>query len=172
MHPLVSLAARDTFGSAWAVVCGDAEGSAWARKIATATGMRVATPKALDRVRYHAAAALMANGAAALAAAACELLQGAGLDDGHRLLGPLLRSVADNVEHSGLPAALTGPVRRGDVDTVRAHLEAIATVHPNLTYLYVASARAQLTMAQQLNEAAPENFHEIARALDKHDPNG
>ena len=68
MHPLVSLAARDTFGSAWAVVCGDAEGSAWARKIATATGMRVATPKALDRVRYHAAAALMANGAAALAA--------------------------------------------------------------------------------------------------------
>ena len=38
------------------------------------------------------------------------------------MLGPLLRSVADNVETLGFPDALTGPVRRGDAAGVEKHL--------------------------------------------------
>ena len=70
----------------------------------------------LDEVGYHAAAGLVANGAAALAAVGVELLVVSGVPrkEAPKMLGPLLRSVAENVEALGFPDALTGPIRRGD----------------------------------------------------------
>ena len=76
-----------------------------------------------DDPAYHAAAALAANGAAALAFASVSLLERLGFDKraAEQAIGGLLGSVGENVQDLGVPEALTGPVARGDVSTVARH---------------------------------------------------
>ena len=66
-----------------------------------------------DPIAYHAAAGLVANGAAALAAIGVELLAVAGVprQDAPLMLGPLLRSVAGERRGAGFP--MRSPVRSG-----------------------------------------------------------
>ncbi|MCX0277245.1 DUF2520 domain-containing protein [Nocardia zapadnayensis] len=78
-----------------------------------------------DRPLYHAAIAHASNHTVAVVGQALEVLAGLGVDDAPRVLASLLRASVDNTLQSG-PGALTGPVSRGDVDTVRAHLEALS----------------------------------------------
>jgi len=90
-------------------VDGDPRAVRVASRVARLLGMRPRHLPNLDKVAYHAAAGMVANGAAALAAAGTELLVRASVTPkvAAEMLGPLLRSVADNVERLGLPAALT-----------------------------------------------------------------
>ncbi len=77
------------------------------------------------------------------------------------MLGPLLRSVADNVERLSLPVALTGPVRRGDAKAVERPLAVIQSRSPDLVPLYRALVAAQLPLARELAEADPRAFDAI-----------
>ncbi|MGZ3451247.1 MAG: DUF2520 domain-containing protein [Polyangiales bacterium] len=170
MHPMISFAdpARPpTLRGGHAHVSGDPEAEQRARKLCRAIGMIPRTFANLDRVAYHASAGLVANGAAALAAAGAELLRRAGATESAipAMLGPLLRSVAENVERMGLPDALTGPVRRGDAAGVQKHLATLKTKAPELIPLYVATAQAQLPLARALGDAPPEAFDAVAAAL-------
>jgi predicted short-subunit dehydrogenase-like oxidoreductase (DUF2520 family) len=119
----------------------------------------------VDVALYHAAAGLLANGSAALAALAADLLRNAGAPepDVARALGPLLRSVGHNVEHLGLPFALTGPVRRGDVAMVARHLEAIERASPETKGAYVAVGTAQVSLARAIGDAKGADLESIAR---------
>jgi predicted short-subunit dehydrogenase-like oxidoreductase (DUF2520 family) len=170
MHPMISFAdpARPpSLVRGHAHVAGDPEAEKRARKLCRAIGMIPRTFADLDRVAYHASAGLVANGAAALAAAGAELLRRAGAtpDQIPAMLGPLLRSVAENVERMGLPAALTGPVRRGDAASVKKHLETLKLKAPELVPLYVATAEAQLPLARALGDAPADAFDAVAAAL-------
>jgi predicted short-subunit dehydrogenase-like oxidoreductase (DUF2520 family) len=77
------------------------------------------------------------------------------------MLGPLLRSVADNVESLGFPDALTGPVRRGDARGLENHLATLRARLPEAVPLYVAAARAQLPLARAIGDASPESMNAI-----------
>jgi predicted short-subunit dehydrogenase-like oxidoreductase (DUF2520 family) len=76
------------------------------------------------RPLYHAAAVMASNNVVAVVAAASRLLVQAGVSEDEALpaLLPLVEGTVDNLKHLGIPAALTGPVARGDADTVRLHL--------------------------------------------------
>jgi predicted short-subunit dehydrogenase-like oxidoreductase (DUF2520 family) len=146
---------------------GDAPAATRARRLARLLGMTPRTVPGLDLIAYHAAAGLVANGTAALAAVGAELLVRAGVrrGDAARMLGPLLRSVADNVERLGFPGALTGPVRRGDVTGLERHLATLRAKLPEAVPLYLAAAEAQLPLARAIGDAPPESFDAIGRAL-------
>lgn len=170
MHPMISFAdpARPpSLLGGHAHVAGDPEAERRARRLCRAIGMVPRTFRALDRVAYHASAGLVANGAAALAAAGAELLRRAGANEASipAMLGPLLRSVAENVERMGLPAALTGPVRRGDGAGVRKHLATLRQKAPELVPLYVACGIAQIPLARELGDATAEALDDVERAL-------
>ncbi|MEH3032505.1 MAG: DUF2520 domain-containing protein [Aeromicrobium erythreum] len=95
-----------------------------------------------DRVTYHAALAHGANHLVTLVAQAADLLRGlGGAVDPAGVLRPLLTAALDNALELG-DAALTGPVARGDVTTVRAHTEALATAPTDTRDSYLALARA------------------------------
>jgi predicted short-subunit dehydrogenase-like oxidoreductase (DUF2520 family) len=170
-HPLVAFADGSrppSLAGATARITGDSRAVKRATQLARRLGMRPRSLEALDPAAYHAAAALLANGAAGLAAAARELLgHDLSEDDARAALGPLLRSVADNVATLGLPDALTGPVRRGDATAVRAHLEYLAREAPAAVALYRSSALAQLPLARSLGEADTEAFDEIEKILSR-----
>lgn len=91
------------------------------------------------RPLYHAALAHGANHLAVLVADAADALRAAGIGPAERMLGPLLSAALDNSLRHG-DRALTGPVARGDVDTVRAHLRVLAERRPELTGAYRALA--------------------------------
>ncbi|MGZ6804285.1 MAG: Rossmann-like and DUF2520 domain-containing protein, partial [Nocardioidaceae bacterium] len=93
------------------------------------------------RALYHAGLAHGANHLVTLVAQAMDLLRASGADDPAATLRPLLTAALDNALTYG-DAALTGPIVRGDVETVRAHLRDIAVSAPGTVASYVAMARA------------------------------
>ena len=89
---------------------------------------------------YHAALASAANHLITLVVEAADMLSAAGVADPARMLGPLLAASLENSLALG-SAALTGPVARGDADTVAAHIAAIKAAAPEALAAYLALAR-------------------------------
>jgi pantoate--beta-alanine ligase len=129
LHPLQSFKAGAGAGALEdvpvAVTAADDDGLELGRRLAETIGGR---PFALPddaRPRYHLAAVVASNLLVALQAEAADLLrQAAGGDqtDALQRLRPLVSTTLDNVYRDGPERALTGPIARGDVGTVRAHL--------------------------------------------------
>ena len=175
MHPMISFASLTSFPGlerGHVHVKGEPVAEARARALAKKLGMTPRTFARLDTVGYHAAAGLVANGTAALAAMGVELLALSGVPraDAPRMLGPLLRSVADNVEKLGFPDALTGPVRRGDAAGIERQVALLRERLPDVVPLYLASGLAQLPLAEKLAEAPKESFAAVRAVLTRAPP--
>ena len=170
MHPMISFASRTFFPTLTRGHChvkGDPAAEKRARLLARHLGMTPRTFAELDTVGYHAAAGLVANGAAALAAVGAELLVVSGVPraDTSKMLGPLLRSVAENVERLGFPDSLTGPVRRGDAAAIERQMALLDERLASALPLFVASAWAQLPLARKIGDAPPQAFDALATVL-------
>lgn len=159
LHPLQAIAhpltgAERLPGSAFAI-SGEPVALAVARRIVGALGGRPLQIPVARRPAYHASAVLASNGLAALLAAAARLMVQSGVDadDALPALVPLVRGTLENIAELGLQDALTGPVVRGDLETVRLHLAALA---PRDRALYVALARELTELAAEgLGETYP-----------------
>jgi predicted short-subunit dehydrogenase-like oxidoreductase (DUF2520 family) len=92
------------------------------------------------RPLWHAALAHGSNHLVTLVASAADLLRQAGVEEPGRVLAPLLGAALDGSLRAG-DAVLTGPVSRGDAGTVRAHLDVLAALAPEVLPSYVAMAR-------------------------------
>ena len=120
LHPLQTMPTAELgaarLAGSWCAIAGDPEVAA----IARALGMHPFSIVDADRGAYHAAACIASNHLVALMAQveACTTVP---VD----AFLPLVRSTVDNVGDLGAAAALTGPVARGDVETVRRHLDGI-----------------------------------------------
>lgn len=129
MHPLVSFpSARNnpSLRGTTFTVSGTRRAIAACRHIARACGARVVVAQTGDP-GYHAAAALAANGAAALAFVSVSALERLGFDKraAEHAIGGLLQTVGENVQQLGIPAALTGPIARGEAEAVANHRAAL-----------------------------------------------
>ncbi len=87
------------------------------------------------RPLYHAALAHGANHLVTLVRDCADLLEGAGVRPAERLIAPLLSAALDNALRHG-DRALTGPVARGDTETLRTHLRELDAVDPDLAQIY------------------------------------
>jgi predicted short-subunit dehydrogenase-like oxidoreductase (DUF2520 family) len=93
-----------------------------------------------NRALYHAGLASAANHLVALVAQSADVLRAAGVAEPSRMLAPLLSAALDNALRLG-DAGLTGPVARGDVDTVAGHIAALRDTSPEALQAYLALAR-------------------------------
>jgi predicted short-subunit dehydrogenase-like oxidoreductase (DUF2520 family) len=117
------------------------------------------------RTLYHAGLAHGANHLVTLVTEAMEILSAAGAADPAGTLRPLLSAALDNALEQG-DAALTGPIVRGDLGTVRAHLEDITANAPQTLRSYVALARATLDRAVTDGRVVPIRATRIRDLLD------
>jgi predicted short-subunit dehydrogenase-like oxidoreductase (DUF2520 family) len=127
---------------------------------------------AASKSLYHAAAAMVSNYTVALLAAASEVLVGLGLDERLASYGllALLKGTLSNVEAIGLPGCLTGPIARGDADTVRSHIDALEARYPELADVYKALGRITLPVAIAAGKGDPTGWAAIERMLeDQHE---
>jgi predicted short-subunit dehydrogenase-like oxidoreductase (DUF2520 family) len=143
MHPLQTFTLRrgpEQLDGAWAAVSGESdEALAAAMWLAETLGLQ---PFPLDddrRAAYHAGAAIASNYLVTLRHAAGSLLEAAGAPP--EALDPLMRRVIEN------GFELTGPIQRGDWETVERHLQAIHEACPELDTLYRVLADATVAVA-------------------------
>jgi predicted short-subunit dehydrogenase-like oxidoreductase (DUF2520 family) len=116
------------------------------------------------RPLYHAALAHGANHLATLVRDAVDALEHAGVVPAERLLCPLLEAALDNTLRHG-DLALTGPVTRGDIDTVRLHLQALAESVPELLDPYRVQASRTADRAEAAGLLAPAAATQIRKTL-------
>ena len=149
---------------AYAGIEGDSRALAAGRGLAGALAMTAVTIPATAKAAYHAGATFAANYTTVLAAVAERLAATAGVpaEIAGRLYLPLIRGAASSLE-LGPAAALTGPIRRGDVETVAAHLRALA---PEDRALYLLLAREALRLTVEAG-LPPDAAERVARVLDQ-----
>ncbi|MGN0065608.1 MAG: Rossmann-like and DUF2520 domain-containing protein [Nocardioides sp.] len=124
-----------------------------------------------QRTLYHAGLAHGANHLVTLVTQAMEMLASAGADDPAATLRPLLTAALDNALEHG-DKALTGPIVRGDVKTVRAHLADILDNNPGTLDSYVTMARATLERVVADGRLLPIQAAKIYRLLDDVETSG
>lgn len=135
------------------------------RRLVAGLGGHVLELPSHGRALYHAAAVLAGNAPLALLARATSLLEEAGVsrEEAHRALAALLVGAASNAAAAGPASALTGPVVRGDADTVARHL-AVLDADPSTRELYRRLA------LETLGLAGPEGREAVADTLAGADP--
>ncbi len=107
------------------------------REMAVRLGGRVIELKGNDRVLYHASAIMASNYLVTLVSLAAGLWKGFGTQEqAIRALTPLIRGTLDNIEEIGIPDCLTGPISRGDVETIEKHISVIKESVPQTLDLY------------------------------------
>ena len=143
MHPLQTFTkarGAEQLDGAWAAVTAD-DGDALATGfwLAETLGLRPFELDDAGHAAYHAGAAVASNYLVALRAAAGRLFEAAGAPP--EALDPLMRRVIEN------EFELTGPIARGDWETVERHLDAIREHAPELEELYLVLAEATADIA-------------------------
>ncbi|TIC89223.1 DUF2520 domain-containing protein [Nocardioides sp. GY 10113] len=137
-----------------------------AERLVDALGGRVMWVPEEMRTLYHAGLAHGANHLVTLVTEAMEILRAAGADDPAGTLRPLLTAALDNALQHG-DAALTGPIVRGDVGTVEAHLRDLTANAAHTVPSYVAMARATLDRAAADGRLLPLRAVKMVRVLDE-----
>lgn len=128
LHPLQTVAhpitGADLLPGSYFAVSGEPQALSVARRLLHALGGSALQVPVSRRPLYHAAGVFASNYAVAVLQAAVRLLGRAGVDDRQALEAvlALIRGTLKNVEDLGLGSALTGPLARGDVETVHLHL--------------------------------------------------
>jgi predicted short-subunit dehydrogenase-like oxidoreductase (DUF2520 family) len=121
---------------------------------------------------YHTALCVASNFLVTLLDMAVKLCQGAGMGKGRALevMLPLIETTISNFEQSGTDA-LTGPIERGDADTVKKQLNAIETLEPKMVPVYLALARATVSVARERGSITEDQAKLLLKTLesvDKH----
>jgi predicted short-subunit dehydrogenase-like oxidoreductase (DUF2520 family) len=132
-------------------IAGDERAVEWARELAAALGGRTLAIAQDQWGLYHAAAVMASNYQVTLMDAAVEMLQCAGVasDDALSAIGTIARATLENITRQGPRDALTGPIARGDVETVARNLSALTDVRVETRDLYRAAGRRTIPMAEQ-----------------------
>lgn len=174
LHPLQTLVEPERvpehLRGAWAAVEGMPRAIEMAERLARDIGLRPFRLRAEDKPRYHAGAVFASNYFVVVEAIAQDLLRSTGLSeaDAWSALAPLAGGTLDNLARRGPLGALTGPVARGDAETVARHLAALTGGEREL-YRQLGKVALDLARRRGLDEAAAAR---VARALATDPPPG
>ena len=165
LHPLqafadVKKAAEDLENTVFSIE-GDGEKIDDLEKLLKQTGNQYFKLTAEQKGIYHAAACVMSNYLVTLMDYGLSLYKTIGIEESEafKALSPLIRGTLDNILKLGTEHALTGPIARGDVHTVKMHLEALKKNHPDELEFYKIFAFKSLELAkkQKLKDKQKEN---------------
>lgn len=173
IHPLVSVSdpvsGADQLKGAFYCIEGDAVAIRAARALVKNLDGHAFQIAANDKPLYHAAAVMTAGHVTALVALATDLLVLCGLNEktARRVLLPLLESTVANLTSAKPADALTGTFARGDLATVKRHLEALSNKgSAEASAAYKLLGRYSLELAKRRVE--PEIRKQILRELGRH----
>ena len=171
MHPLQSFADVDAAVRAIPdthfFIEGDEPALEVMRALILALDGRAVSIDAQSKALYHTGAAVASNFLVTIVDYAVTLLIQAGVPRELALpsLLPLIQGTVTNLETVGLPNALTGPIARGDIGTVKRHLRALEQAPGGIPELYRLLARRTLDVALEKGTISPEEAEELLEIL-------
>ena len=169
-HPMQTFTRRtgpEAFSGIYCGLEGNARAVEVGRCVAADLGAQSVVLEAASKVRYHLAASVASNFFVTLMALAGEILVDSGMEEAtaQALLRPLVDSTWRRLAEESPEQALTGPILRGDVDTVAAHLSALRAHQPQLTPFYSVMAAETVQLARREGSLAPERAESILSVL-------
>ena len=156
LHPAFPFASVETAmerlaGAVFAVESVDDRLDSWLTQAVQALGGQVLRIPPGSKVLYHAALVIASNYVVTLYAAAQRLLTNMGAERAvsERLLNTLLAGTVENLYTQGIPDALTGPLVRGDVGTVKSHIRVLQDEDSLLPGVYQILARLSYPILEE-----------------------
>lgn len=168
-HPLVPFAnperASELLKRAWIGIDGDEQARATSRRLAGQIGARTLEIPAGAKSVYHAAAVMSSNFPVVLAAVASSMLTGLGIPErsAQQAVHSLMEAAVSNMSDTTPEEALTGPVARGESDTVMRHLSSLRS-DPEARAVYKRMSLAALEIAARRG-TDPVRIEEIRKLL-------
>ena len=168
LHPLQSFASPEQavkrMKGSFFTLDGDPHALPVAEKLVKALGGSLVKMPPRNRAMYHAALCVLSNYLVAIADLGQLLMGFSGMapDEIARAVSPLLKGTIENVNALGPPAALTGPIARGDIETVERHLHVLRRLPRPVHKLYCQLGLYTVRVAQRKGTLhAPEARHLI-----------
>lgn len=138
-------------------------------ELAAGLGLRYLVTEAADRPRYHLAATMASNFLVTLVGMVQEALASIGLEGerAYAVIEPLLRGTLDNLAAASPEAALTGPVARGDLGTLKEHGLALRAHLPQLVPAYAALSVETVRLAVRSGRLSPEQAEDVLALMEQ-----
>ena len=138
------------------------------RTLAESVGYRVITLTAGTRAIYHVSTNYSASFLLSLLREACDIWNGFGVSDEDALtaLLPLARGALKAAGAKGLAGAIAGPISRGDLNVVRAHLGSFKGIGDDAVEFYRVLAHRQIRLARDKGELNAEIISRLEEAID------
>jgi predicted short-subunit dehydrogenase-like oxidoreductase (DUF2520 family) len=171
VHPLQTFPTPDSAdlipGASAAVGSDDPVLLDWLQKVVYVLEAKPFTIKEQHRAIYHASAVMACGLVSSLMGLAAEAwaVMGVSRADALRALRPLTAATVEAVGREGLPEAITGPAVRGDVETIRMHLEAMKSLPPKLSHAYTALNYDAMSLFEERDGLSAEAGAEIKELL-------
>ena len=172
MHPLLSVSepvrAAQNFADAYFCIEGDDAAVSAAVEIVNALGGRPFSIGSDLKALYHAAAVMASGHLTALADLAATVLAHCGVRaaDPMEVLLPLIKSTVGNLAVQSPSDAMTGPIARGDLNTVRRHVQAFDDAgleRAREVYLSLAAWAAELVGTSGAGNAGKNEIAEFIK---------
>ncbi|MDI6800089.1 MAG: DUF2520 domain-containing protein [Actinomycetota bacterium] len=174
LHPTRSFADAaepivDFSGTYFGVTASSKEGQEFLMRVVAALGGLPVIVADQDKPLYHAAACIVSNYLVCLIDLAKETYELAGLSesDSQMIFWPLLEGTLANIKKMGPIAALTGPIARGDIDTLKGHLKALRAKGPKSAFLYGALGRRTAAIALKKGSITDDKANEMVKLFEK-----
>lgn len=174
MHPLQSFAVQKTgnpFENIMVAVEGDPLAVEKACEIAKDMDAQPFTIKTDGKMLYHAAAVVASNYLVTLMDLSIKLMTASGVSEtaAFDILKPLVKGTLANIESTGIPDALTGPIARGDVGIVEKHVQAIRAhsdgTADEMAEYYNMNGRQTIKIARAKGTLSEESAKQLLRIL-------
>jgi len=124
--------------------------------------------KSEDKPLYHLSAVLACNYWITLVKLSTDVWHSFGIPTPKAItaLLPLLKGTLNNLAEVGLPQALTGPIARGDLGTIKRHLQALKRASPHLLPLYIELAKHTIPIALSKGKITDDRAKEMMDMLE------
>lgn len=163
-HPVFAFSSVEhslsAFAGSYTVIEGESRATEMADRLFTSLGAKTRVTESLNKHQYHSSTVIASNLVVAQLSTAIELATRSGLDkeDAQALLCQLAINNLRSIANSSPERALTGPISRGDVDTISAHLSSLNSTEVET---YKTLSRVALTLAKNLTSEQIEQLKSL-----------
>jgi len=175
IHPLQAVptieAGIETLPGSFFALEGDRSAISIGRRLVEAIGGKALELPEGDRGVYHASASMASNYLITLIWSAARMMTNTGLKPEEALgaLRPMTTNVLDMIDGLGAQQALTGPIARGDAETLKIQFEAVSEQSPGDLPLFLALARRTLDLAVESGGLSEDDIAELKKVMEEFD---